>query len=650
MRTITRSLLVAAATMASVVACDSESPVASGAPEPASSELRLGDEALDPDENPGEDEALAQGEAEALAAEARVESRVRDLLARMTLDEKIGQMTQAERLAFDPAHGTPVTDIRDLGLGSLLSGGGSTPPGNTPADWRKMIDDFQKLALQSRLGIPLIYGVDAVHGHNNVYGATIFPHNIGLGASRNPGLARRIGRATAEEVAATGAHWTFSPCLCVARDERWGRTYESFGENPEIASALSTIVDGYQGVAGRPGSILATAKHYVGDGGTAFGSSTSGSYLLDQGDTRVSEAELRATHLVPFKAAIARGVSTVMTSFSSWNGTKLHGHHYLVTDVLKKELGFKGFVISDWAGIDQIPGDYAHAVRTGINAGVDMVMVPFDYKRFITTLKAEVAAGNVTVARIDDAVSRILREKFRFGIFEHPFSNARFDRSFGGKAHRALARKAVQESLVLLKNEGRVLPLDRTGTKILVAGSNANDLGNQTGGWTITWQGSSGRQTVGTTILEGLRASVDRRSKVDYVPAPTADQAKGYDAAVVVVGETPYAEGVGDRRDMPLDAADRSAIDNVCGVTKCVVVVVSGRPIIVTDRIGKMGALVAAWLPGTEGQGVADVLFGRKNFVGKLPISWPKSASQLPSHPEDPGYDPLFAYGFGLKY
>ncbi|WP_394842894.1 glycoside hydrolase family 3 protein [Pendulispora brunnea] len=583
-----------------------------------------------------------------LSLEGKLDRRVRDLLAQMTLEEKIGQMTQAERLAFNDQN--PVTDIRDYGLGSILSGGGSTPAGNTPEAWRKMVDEFQKLALSSRLGIPLVYGVDAVHGHNNVYGATVFPHNIGLGATRNPNLARLIGRATAEEVAATGAHWTFSPCLCSAQDERWGRTYESFGEEPEIPSSLASIIDGYQGNPGRPGTILATAKHFVGDGGTKLGTSTNPNYLLDQGDTQVSEAELRERHLPPFKAAIKRGVSTVMVSYSSWNGTKMHGQKYLLTDVLKKELGFKGFIISDWHAIEQIPGDYAYQVRTGINAGLDMIMVPFDYKKFISTLKAEVLAGNVPQSRIDDAVSRILREKLRFGLFEHPYSSDRYADDFGGKEHRAIARKAVQESLVLLKNEGDVLPLESHHTRVLVAGTNADDLGNQTGGWTITWQGKSGKNTVGTTILEGIRQTVDKNSTVEYVKTPTAEQSSGYDVGIVVVGESPYAEGVGDRRDLPLKAEDQTAVDNVCGATKCVVVVVSGRPLIVTDRVNKMNALVAAWLPGTEGQGVADVLFGRRNFKGKLPITWPKSVAQLPSHRGDANYDPLFPYGFGLKY
>jgi len=570
-----------------------------------------------------------------------IPQRVQDLLARMTLQEKIGQMTQAERGAIKNPD-----DVRTLGLGSILSGGGSNPRENTPAGWADMITGFQRAALGSRLGIPMLYGVDAVHGHNNVHGAVIFPHNIGLGATRNPTLAQRIGRATALEVAATGVHWTFSPCVCVVRDPRWGRTYESFGETPDIATSMATIIDGYQGTPGQPGSVLATAKHYLGDGGTAFGSSKTEAYLLDQGDARLTEAELRAVHLPPFKAAVQRGVATIMASFSSWNGTKLHGHKYLLTDVLKGELGFQGFVVSDWQGIDQIHPDYATSVRTAINAGIDMVMVPNEYRRFIDTLTAEVQAGRVPMSRIDDAVSRILTQKLRFGLFERPLPDATVRGTFGTQAHRDLARQAVRESLVLLKNDG-VLPLKAGTKRLLVAGSNADDLGNQLGGWSLTWQGQSGTPTKGTTILQGIR-QLAGSTKVDYVRTPTREQARTYDAAVIVVGERPYAEGKGDTNTLNLRADDREAIDAACAATKCIVVVVSGRPMNVADRLPRMHALVAAWLPGTEGAGVADVLFGKANFTGKLPITWPKSDAVLPVHGK-PGAA-LFPYGFGLAY
>ncbi|GAB4109141.1 MAG: hypothetical protein OHK0022_61570 [Roseiflexaceae bacterium] len=569
--------------------------------------------------------------------------RAADLLARMTLDEKIGQMTQAERSVV-----TTVDDMATYGIGSLLSGGGSAPSPNTPAAWADMIDRFQTAALRSRLGIPMLYGIDAVHGHNNVVGAVIFPHNIGLGASRNATLARQIGAATAEEVYATGIRWTFSPCLCVARDERWGRTYESFGEDPQLATQLATIIDGYQGTRlSDRNSILATAKHYIADGGTRWGSSPTG---MNEGDTVLSEADLRRIHLPPYVEAIRRNVGSIMPSFSSWNGTKLHAHRYLLTDLLKNELGFSGFVISDWAAIDQIPGPYNTDVRSAINAGVDMVMVPYDYKLFINTLRSEVQAGNVSIARIDDAVRRILIKKFELGLFEQPFADRTNIAAIGSQAHRDLARQAVRESLVLLKNANNLLPLSTTPGRVLVAGKSADDIGLQSGGWTISWQGSSGNITPGTTILQGIRANVAAGTQVTYIRNPDAGQVSGYNVGIVVVGETPYAEGQGDNGTLELAAEDSATVQRVCGAMPCVVVLVSGRPLIINTQLTQANAFVAAWLPGTEGAGVAEVLFGRANFTGRLPMSWPRSVSQLPLNVGDATYDPLFAYGFGLSY
>jgi beta-glucosidase len=567
--------------------------------------------------------------------------RVADLLGRMTLDEKIGQMTQAERSDI-----TNTADIATYGLGSLLSGGGSAPTPNTPASWADMYDNFQRAALTNRLGIPLIYGVDAVHGHNNVVGATIFPHNIGLGATRDAALAQQVGQATAEEVAGTGIDWTFAPCLCVARNERWGRTYESFGEDPEIGQSLTTIVTGFQGttLGGTGSSILATAKHYVGDGGTTGGD--------DQGNTVLSEADLRRIHLAPFVSAVQRNVGAVMISYSSWNGVKMHGNHYLITDVLKGELGFTGFVVSDWAGIDQLDGAggfSASDVRTGINAGIDMVMVPHDYQGFIATLRSEVQAGNVPLSRIDDAVSRILTKKFQLGLFERPLTDRSYTSTVGSAAHRALARQAVRESQVLLKNDG-ILPLAKSGLRILVTGKNADNIGNQSGGWTISWQGSSGATTPGTTILQGIRAAVAPGTTVSYDAA--ARKPAGNDVAVAVLGETPYAEGQGDRTDgMGLDRTDLNVLSNLKRARiPTVVVLVSGRPLIVTNQLPDWRAFVAGWLPGTEGAGVADVLFGDYKPTGTLPMSWPRTATQIPINVGDTSYDPLFGYGFGLTY
>ena len=499
---------------------------------------------------------------------------------------------------------------------------------------------------RSPLGIPLIYGVDAVHGHNNVNGATIFPHNIGLGATRDPALVQNIGRAVAEEVSGTGVDWDFAPCLCVARNDRWGRTYESFGETPELPTQMATIITGLQGSSlNGPASVLATAKHYVGDGGTTNGT--------DQGNTQLTEAELRAVHLPPFAEAVRRNVGSVMISYSSWNGTKLHGHQYLITTVLKGELGFSGFVISDWNGIDQIdgaPGFTAAEVRTAINAGIDMVMVPTAWQNFINLLRTEVQANRVTMARIDDANRRILTKKFQLGLFERPLTDRAYTSTVGSAAHRSLARQAVQRSQVVLKNAGNVLPLATASNRIFVAGKSADNIGYQSGGWTISWQGGSGAVTAGTSILQGIRNTVAPSTTVTF-NATGAGINNTYRAAIAVVGETPYAEGVGDRPSgMGLDATDLNTISTLraAGVP-VIVVLVSGRPMDIAAQLPNWNALVAAWLPGTEGQGVADVLFGVVQPTGKLPMTWMSSASQQPINTGD-GKVPLFPYGFGLNY
>ncbi|WP_185734903.1 glycoside hydrolase family 3 protein [Micromonospora globispora] len=569
-----------------------------------------------------------------------VATRVADLLSRMSLDEKIGQMTQAERGSVT------ATDLTTYRLGSILSGGGSAPSPNTAASWADMYDSFQRAALATPLGIPMIYGVDAVHGHNNVVGATIFPHNIGLGATRDPALVQQIGQAVAEEVSGTGVDWDFAPCLCVARNDRWGRTYESFGETPDIPSDMTTLITGLQGATlGGPTSVLATAKHYVGDGGTTGGD--------DQGNTELTEAELRAIHLPPFQAAVQRGVGSVMISYSSWNGGKMHGNQYLITTVLKGELGFSGFVVSDWNGIDQIDGSSgftAAEVTTAINAGIDMVMVPTAWKTFISTLRAEVQNGHVPLSRIDDANRRILTKKFELGLFERPYTDRSWTPTVGSAAHRALARQAVRESQVLLKNANGVLPLARDNNKIFVAGKNADNIGNQSGGWTISWQGSSGAITPGTTILQGIRAAVGPTTTVTYNQRGTGID-RSYRAAIALVGETPYAEGQGDRTgSMSLDREDLRTIATLrnAGVP-VIVVLVSGRPMDIATELPKWDALLASWLPGTEGDGVADVLFGAAAPTGALPMTWMNSVSQQPINAGD-GQVPLFPQGYGLTY
>ncbi len=567
-----------------------------------------------------------------------IDNRVSDLLSRMTLDEKIGQMTMAERSALET-----IEDIAAYSLGSLLSGGGSAPDPNIPKSWADMYDRYQEHALSTRLGIPLIYGIDAVHGHNNVAGAVIFPHNIGLGATRDSELVEEIGRITALEVAGTGVDWTFSPCLAVSRDEKWGRTYESFGETPELVSLLGgALVRGYQGTDLSDGkTILACAKHWVGDGGTTGGD--------DRGNTELDEQTLTKIHIMPYLEAIDADVGSIMVSYSSWNGTKMHSNSYLINDVLKGELGFEGIVVSDYAAIDEIEGDYSSAVRTAINAGLDMIMVPHKYITFIDTLREAVENGEVPVARIDDAIRRILKVKFELGLFEYPYADRDLTDSIGSDEHRKVAQQAVRESLVLLKNSNDVLPLPKDLGHIHVAGKTSDNIGNQCGGWTISWQGGNGNTTTGTTILDAIKNTVSENTRVTF--SIDGMGAEGADVGIVVVGETPYAESAGDSDDMRLSRADVDTIiaTRAAGVP-VIVILVSGRPMIIEPEIENWDALIAAWLPGTEGQGVADVIFGDFNPTGKLPCSWPLAMDQAPINYGDADYDPLFAYGFGLEY
>jgi beta-glucosidase len=578
---------------------------------------------------------------------------VNALLAQMTLEEKIGQMTQAEQHQLKDE-----ADIENYFLGSLLSGGDSDPKTNSFEDWRAMYERFQARSARTRLKIPILYGVDAVHGHNNVIGAVVFPHNIGLGATRNPALVEEIGRITAAEVRATGINWTFAPCVAVVRDERWGRTYESFGEDPKLVAELGgAAVRGLQGDDLKdPRRVLACAKHFAGDGGTTWGTGmlqgNGRRYPLDRGDTRLSEAELRRLHMEGYLTTIAAGVGSIMPSYNSWNGEKASGSKRLLTDILKGELGFEGFLISDYDAIDELPGDYRADIKQSINAGMDMVMVPGKYREFYTTLKALVEAGEVPVARIDDAVRRILRAKAALGLLD-PRPPTQADKalaaSFGGAEHRAVARRAVRESLVLLKNEGGALPLKRGAKRIHVAGGAADDLGVQCGGWTITWQGASGATTKGTTILAGLKAAAGTGTQVTY--SRDGAGAAGADVGVVVVGEKPYAEFQGDREELSLAPEELAAVAAVkrAGIP-LVVVVVTGRPLIIADVLAQAHAVAVAWLPGSEGAGVADVLFGEHKPTGKLPFTWPRALAQIPINVGDAAYDPLFAYGYGLTY
>ena len=599
------------------------------------------------------------------AAATSVDDRVEALLAQMTLAEKIGQMTQAEKGSITPE------DVSRYFIGSVLSGGGGSPPRNTPEDWLAMVSGFQEAALSTRLGIPLLYGVDAVHGTAAVVDATVFPQNVGLGAADDPDLMRRIGAATAAEMAATGIRWNFGPVVAVPQDIRWGRTYEGYGENTELVSRLAVpYIEGLQEDAsgqrfGSPATVLATAKHFLADGGTAFGSSTTEiikPYLLDQGDAQIDEATLRRVHLPPYQAAVDTGVGSVMASFSSWNGVKMHGNRDLLTGVLRDELGFEGFLVSDWQGIDQLPGDYYSDVVTAINAGIDMVMVPYGYKLFIDTLTQAVETGDVSQARIDEAVRRILRVKAELGLFDHdPLEPGAPIETVGSLDHRELAREAVRKSVVLLKNERETLPLVHATPLIYVGGEGADDIGIQIGGWSTEWQGAAGDITAGTTILGGIKevsapdalVLYDAAGRFDSYTNATGGQLIA-DVGVAVVAERPYAEGVGDSADLALPAADLAMVQRLRDSSnRLVLVVLAGRPVDITDLLPLADAVVVAWLPGTEGQGVADVLFGRYPFTGKLPYTWPRSADQLPfdfsALPADGPDAPLFPAGFGLE-
>lgn len=569
----------------------------------------------------------------------------------MTLEEKIGQMIQADQEHLqDPA------DIEKCYLGSLLSGGNSDPAeGNSLQAWTDMYDNYQQHALKTRLSIPILYGIDAVHGNNNLLGAVIFPHNIGLGCTRSPELVEKISRVTAVEMRATGIQWTFAPCVTVPRDERWGRTYEGFSEDPELVKSLGRAsVRGFQSSdLGAPLSVLACAKHYIADGGTTAVSRGRRGIRLDQGDAQIDEQTLRRIHLPPYITAMRAGVGTVMPSYSSWNGVKCSANKHLLTEILKEELGFEGFLISDYRAIDQVNPDYKKAIGISINAGMDMGMIPSKYREFSKYLKELVEEGVVPMSRIDDAVTRILRVKCAMGLLDKdrsPLADRSLRKKFGSSEHRRIAREAVRRSLVLLKNEDNTLPLSKRLSRIHVAGKNADNLGNQCGGWTIDWQGRSGQVTPGgTTILTAIRNTVSKNTKVTFSIDGT--EAQGADIGVVVIGERPYAEGMGDSADLVLDENDIEAIGNVkkAGIP-VVVIFISGRPLIINDVIDKANAFIAAWLPGTEGQGVADVLFGGYKPTGKLSYTWPRSIEQVPINLGDSDYDPLFEYGFGLTY
>lgn len=597
-----------------------------------------------------------------LAADPALEKRITDLMAGMTVEDKVGQLVQGDIASVTP------DDVRRYRLGSILAGGNSDPGGRydaSPAEWLALADAFYDASMDTSKGgkpIPLLFGIDAVHGQSNIIGATLFPHNIGLGATRNPELLRQIGGITALETRVTGMEWTFAPTVAVPQDDRWGRTYEGYSESPDVvASYAAAMVEGLQGRVGTPEfldgrHVIASVKHFLGDGGTDG---------KDQGDTRISESDLVRIHAAGYPPAIAAGAQTAMVSFNSVNGAKMHGHRHYLTDVLKGRMNFGGFVVGDWNGHGQVKGCTTTDCPATINAGLDMAMASDSWKGFYETTLAAVKDGRITPQRLDDAVRRILRVKFRLGLFE---AGRPSTRAVGGQfaligapAHRAVARQAVRESLVLLKNQNGLLPLSPK-QRILVAGDGADDVGKQAGGWTLNWQGTGTTRKDfpnADTIYEGI-ARQARAAGGEAVLAADGRYAVKPDVAVVVFGEDPYAEFQGDRPTLaykPGNETDLALLKRLkADGIPVVAVFLSGRPLWVNREINAADAFVAAWLPGSEGAGIADVLLrgsdGRVqyDFKGKLSFSWPRTATQYANNVGQKDYDPLFAFGFGLTY
>ncbi|MBU2277439.1 MAG: glycoside hydrolase family 3 protein, partial [Gammaproteobacteria bacterium] len=597
-----------------------------------------------------------------LKRDPELEKILDQILARMTIAQKVAQMIQPE-IAY-----LSVAQMRKYGFGSYLNGGNSAPYGQKQATadiWLKYADamyDASVDASQDGSRIPTIWGTDAMHGHSNVYGATLFPHNIGLGAANDPELIHRIGVATAQEVAATGIEWSFAPTVAVVRDDRWGRTYESYSEDPAIVKAYAgQMVSGLQGTLGQDFlqgyGRIATAKHFVGDGGTEKG--------IDRGDTLIDEQGLRDIHAAGYMTAIQAGVQSVMASFNSWNGVRLHGHKYLLTDVLKNQMGFDGFVVSDWNAHKFVEGCDLEQCAGAINAGVDVLMVPEHFEAFYYNTIRQVEQGIIPQTRIDDAVRRFLRAKIRWGLLSRGKPSSRVESAnltvFNSQQHKELAREAVRKSLVLLKNNQQLLPLSPK-SRVLVAGDGANNIAKQAGGWSVSWQGTDNSNTDfpnATSIYQGIRQQVEATGgKVELaVDGKYKDKP---DVAVVVIGESPYAEWFGDIQHLEYQYGDKRDIALIKQLKQqgipVVTVFLTGRPLWTNKELNASDAFVVAWLPGSEGQGVADVLLAdtkgkaRYDFQGKLSFSWPRYDHQFVLNKGDAHYDPLFAYGYGLTY
>ncbi|WP_260679374.1 glycoside hydrolase family 3 protein [Thalassomonas sp. M1454] len=597
-----------------------------------------------------------------------IDNKVDDLLNCMSVEQKIGQMIQVERSLCSP------DDVKKYHIGSVLSGAGSSPEDNLLNDWVEMAEQYWQASIiadQEHLPIPIMYGVDAVHGHNNIKGATIFPHNIGLGAANDAELVKQIAQVTTKEVLASGIDWVFSPNLAIAQDYHWGRVYESFAQSPELVTKYSeSIIEGMQQ---NPlnANITACVKHWIADGGTSYG--------IDQGDTIASWSELEQTHLPPFKAAIESGALTIMASFSSWNGDKCHGHKYLITDVLKNQLKFSGFVLSDMSAIDYLSNDFYKSIGLAVNAGLDMFMLPKNFHEFIDHLHNHIELGTVPIERINDAVRRILTTKYKVGLFDAVAPKQRVTTncaSFGSVEHRELAKQAVRKSLVLLKNDGDLLPLNKE-LNILVTGKSANNIGHQCGGFTIDWQGVRDNEFIGggSSIWQGIKQEVENCQLITE-PNDLIKQAKDFDVAIAVIGEYPYAEGMGDlRADNNIVVESGSLINGEMNIIKpygktlelsklhpedlqtinslkaaglpVVTVLVSGRPMVVNKELDASNAFISAWLPGSEGAGVSDLLFGEYDFQGKLAFPWP---NQKIKSTNKNNYSTLFPCGYGLTY
>jgi beta-glucosidase len=598
-----------------------------------------------------------------VAADAKIDAQVADLLAKMSIEDKVGQIIQPD------INSITADDVRKYRFGSILNGGNSGPGGNDRAlapEWLKAADAFWSAEMdapEGRPAIPLIWGSDAVHGNSNIIGATVFPHNIGLGAMRDPDLMREIGAVTAKELRVIGGDWTFAPTIAVVRDDRWGRTYEGYSEDPRIVKDYASAI--VEGIQGRPGDadfmtgahVMATAKHFLGDGGTDGG--------VDQGDNVYGEEDLRDVFAPPYESAIAAGVQTVMASYSTWRGRKMHGNRALLTDVLVGRLGFDGFVVGDWNGYAQLPGCSKESCPQALLAGIDMYMAPDGWKALYANTLAQVKSGEIPMARLDEAVSRILRVKLRAGVLGEPKPSARTYAGqwnlLGAPEHRAVARRAVRESLVLLKNENRILPLSPR-LNVLVAGDGADNLPKQCGGWTISWQGDGNSRADfpnGSTIFEGIRDAVSAAGGTATLSADGSTAGRP-DVAIVVFGENPYAEFQGDRANVDYQSGSRRDLKLLQDIKArgipVVSVFLSGRPLYVSPEINASDAFVAAWLPGSEGAGVADMLFKKTggttpyDFRGRLSYSWPRAPEQTPLNVGTEPYYPLFAYGDGMDY